>query len=531
MSSAAPLMTFPDLQTGLNFLGRVPLANPTQALPALRHFYTSLIRNPLPASAFLKLLEHARGALASVLEVNSRRFLSRSLPLGDAEDAALRETCDGWQLAANAYARCAQMDSGDDAEHADRIALILHRCVHYTGLIIHEHYLARREVPPGLWLDLYGYYASAEEWGIATRPVVDGLDSTTPSTHCAAALVTVLLTDLAGPYSYDVREIGLIRRWAAAWSPLVSIHHASVGDNLPHYVIDLMQEGGLKFSSELAPNNDQRYLDTSRLAIRLQEVLVQLKQRISPAQLGLGAEVTGVQCAHLLETLARPWTQAAAPRRFRRRPASGTARMAISFEAIHYLTSGAEFTQPQNLRQYSGAEFDRLFTFRHMVDPTQQLLIRRKDFDVPVDDWRVLNQSATGFRLDRTVAGQKLAHSQLIGLRPPDGDRFLLAQTHWLMQGLEGGLVAGVGVMPGVPVAIAARATGANVSFSEPYSRAFMLPEVPAMGAKQSLVLAQGWYHTGRVIEIFTDTAWRVKLTALIDRGVDFERVGYVLYG
>lgn len=527
--NASTMPRIPDLQTGLGYLSRLPLANPSQALPAIRQFYETLIRDPLPPKVFLQLLEQARLPLATVLETMSLRFHNMALPLGDIEEDAFAETVAGWQLAASAYARCAQNDAGRDPEHANRIALILHRCVHYLGLAIHEHYLARRELPPGIWLDLYGYYASAEEWGIATHPVTDPLDPNQTTTHCAAALITVLLTDLAGPYSFSVRDINLIRRWAALWSPLVSVHHASMGDSLPEYVVDLMQDVGVKYSQDLTPNNDQRRLDTSRLGIQIIQVQVQLKRHVSPSQLGLGQDVANAHCQQLLETLSRPWTQAASPRRFRRRPATGTARLAIGFEPIHYFVSGQAFSQPDSVRQYSRKDFDTLFTFRHMVDPTQQLEISKREIDYPTDEWQVLNQSANGFRLERSVAGQRLAHRQLVGLRPPDGERMILAKVHWLMQEHEGGLVAGIGVLTGAPVAVAARPVGLNVSPQEPYARAFMMPAIAAIRVGATLVLPQGWFQPDRVVEVFSESPWRAKLTALVEKGEDFDQVSYVL--
>ena len=66
-------------------------------------------------------------------------------------------------------------------------------------MIIVEHYRARREIPAGVWLDLHGYHASAEEWGVATYPLADALDPHGRSTHCMAAYVMALLMDVSGP--------------------------------------------------------------------------------------------------------------------------------------------------------------------------------------------------------------------------------------------------------------------------------------------------------------------------------------------
>jgi hypothetical protein len=61
-------------------------------------------------------------------------------------------------------------DSDDGDERCRPPGLILHRCIYYTGMAITEHHRARQELPAGVWLNLHGYYASAEEWGVATLP-------------------------------------------------------------------------------------------------------------------------------------------------------------------------------------------------------------------------------------------------------------------------------------------------------------------------------------------------------------------------
>ena len=96
----------------------------------------------------------------------------------------LRHQLEVFRLA-QAYARVAQgLEPGQDTP--ERLALILHRCLHYTALVMVEHYRARRELEAGLWLELHGYFGSAEEWGVATLPVADPEMPEHGQGHCAA---------------------------------------------------------------------------------------------------------------------------------------------------------------------------------------------------------------------------------------------------------------------------------------------------------------------------------------------------------
>lgn len=519
-----------DLETGFQILSRLPLANAQQAEVDINRFLDSLLQAPPPAHVYLQLLEQGRISLCFIEEDLARRYTHKPLPLGDTEEAAFRQVVATWLKAARAYAHCASLQGpGDGIDDAERLALILHRCIYYTGMAIIEHHRARRQLPPGLWLDLHGFYASAEEWGVATVAVADPLDPLGRSTHCGAALVALLLTDLAGPYSLSVRELSLVRRWANNWAPLVAIRPLSDGEALPDCVIDLMQDTGLVTASNNSRLENLRRLDTSQLALQLQRTRQQLQERLLPAQLGLGEDCTNNQCQRLLRRVQRPWTLVRAGRQFRRHHAAGVARVCSGFAAMHYYVSGKEFSQPENARIYSRREFDSLFAFRHMADPTQEPTAVQSQPGFTLDEWEVLDQCANGFRLLRSNAGRKLESGQLLALCPHDSNAHLLAQVAWARQEQNDCLVAGVAALPGRPEAVAVRSLAAESGRSEPFSRAFLLPAVPVVGAEATLILPLGWYHPLRVVDVYTDTLWQARLQRVLSDGSDFERVTFTV--
>jgi len=517
-----------DLTSGMQYLNSLPLANPVQAEQQLMIFINSLLAAPPHPLDLLTLLEQARIPLCFVEEEMARRYHNKPLPLADKEDECFRQVVEAWRRMAKAYALCARLEEPDhaDAEYVTMVATILHRCIYYTGMIILEHFRARRELPAGIWLDLHGYYETAEEWGVATIPVEDPLELERQSTHCAAAYVTLLLIDIVSPYSQSVRNLNLIRRWAGMWGALVSLHPVCDEIEIPPFVVELMRDCGLHptpYESEMGP--DTRRLDTSRLGLQINHMLSQLRQRVTPSQLGLGEDTAGHVIA-LLEQILRPWTQNAMPRKFRRFPTNGQARVCLGFEAIHFAVCGREFVQPDAASTYSRGEFDALFTFRQQVDPAQKLAIAPA-VSFPTDSWEVINHSANGFRIARSGAGQKVSHGQLMAICPHDGDHFLLAQVSWLMQEKGGGLVAGVAVLPGMPVAIGIRAAAAVAARSEPYGRAFLMPPVPAIKEEGCLVVPAGTYSASKVMDVYSDSAWQVRLKNILHRGSDFERVSF----
>lgn len=531
MTPPIPTMfSIPDFPTGSGIISRIPLANPQLAIHDLNRVLDSLLAAPPDQQTYFQLLEHARLPVTFVAEELAKRYLNKPVPFGDVEDAFFRQVVLLWLKTAKAYAHCAERSPPDSESFLpDRFATLLHRCLHFTGMAIVEHHRARREVPWGLWLDLHGYYGTAEELHLATLAIPDVLESHTCNTHCTAAYLAFILCDMAGDYSLSLRDQTLVRRWAGAWSALVGLQPVVAGETLPPFVIDLMQDIPLRPVADCLHTDQIRRLDTSRLAIQIGHLRQQLRQRIPPAQLALGDDCTPQQGARLLDLLARQWSQGRAARKYRRHATSGITRVCTGFEEMHFFISGKEFQQPENVRIYSRSDYDNLFSFRFQENPQQALQIQQEKMTATysVDTWEVVNQSANGFRLMRSVSGRKMVHGQLLALCPHDGGRFLLAQATWLMQESKGGLIAGIRALPGLPVAVCARPIEPGGEPNTPYQRAFLLPALASASAEQSLVLPAGWFRPGRIVEIFTDGAWRARLKNVLDLGPDFERVSF----
>lgn len=517
------------LDFGLDYLAGVKLINLAVAERQLAAFLDALLQNPPESGALLELLEALRAPLCFINEELARRYHNKMVPLAGDEEAAFRSVTTSWQKMCRAYGLCASLvrPAPEDPVFLKLMATILYRCIYYSGLILIEHYRARREQPAGIWLELHGYYASAEEWHIAYTPLTDPLENSVHATHCAAAYISLLLIDIASPYSHSVRNLNLLRRWAWMWAPLVSIAPLNGDNELPPYIVELLQDQALHPSVTLdGPARDARYLDTQRLHLQIQQTMGQLRQRISPEELGLGDE-NASRVGKLLEQLLRPWSQAASPRRFRRFPSSGAVRIATGFEGIYYHLENQAFEQPDTASAYSRADFDTLYTFRDQVDPAQALTIRPQA-EFPHETWEVINQSATGFRLIRQDSGQRLSHGQLVAVRPHDGNKYLLAFATWLMQEESGSLVAGLSILPGIPRGVPYRVVDPNVANLARFGPAFLLPPSPQT-EDESIILPAGQYRTGREIELFiNDRSRRVRMHRILRRQIDFERISVV---
>jgi hypothetical protein len=113
-----------------------------------------------------------------------------------------------------------------------------------------------------------------------------------------------------------------------------------------------------------------------------------------------------------------------------------------------------------------------------------------------------------------------------MAVRPAEGTSFFLGQVRWLTGTAEGELRAGIKLIPGAPAPIALRPTGLNEK-TERSLYGLALGAVPALEAPPSLVLPTGSFKPARVFGVQGEKPSSLRVTALIERGADFERVAY----
>ncbi|HTY03761.1 MAG TPA: hypothetical protein VMC81_08535 [Rhodocyclaceae bacterium] len=507
-------------------IAELPLTNVTLAYDALERLLQSIRQAPPDAIEYLGLLEAARDPLAFLQDTIAARYAAKPLPASDTEAVAFGRAVTLWRLMADSYARVAQIGAGR-ADVQRQLALICQRCIHYSGQVIIEYYRARREVLPGLWLELHGYHDTADEWGLSSDTVSEPLNAA-GVTSCAHTYASVLLVGLANPYGRTPRELAWIIRWSQAFAPLTAVRRPSEEGNVG-YGVDLMQDRGLLPVDQLPVTHSSRIFDTSALGSQVKLLFARLKAGESPANLGLGDDSSPQQAMRLLLQLYRPWCLAAMPRRFERKHASGILPVAYGAECIYFHVTGNDFTQPQHTRTYSRIDAEKLWTFRNQMDPTQPLHLRAAELGYALDTWDVTDQSLNGFRVTRRASGPRVEHGQLIALKPPGMDQFMLGHISWLILENNGQLEAGIHVLPGPAKGVGVRATGVGVSANEQYQRGFFVPPITALKEPISVIVPTGWYHPERVIEVFTDRPVLARLAELLARGPNFERCTFSL--
>jgi len=502
----------------------------TQAV--LAEMVSSLLQ-ALPApNQHLEVLEAARGQIAFVQSELAKRYASHPLPPDSTENATLRRVVALWLDLARSYAQIAHQDAAEGTL-GDQRPLLAQRRTSATGQVVLEYYRAHRALPPRIWNELHDCFAQAETRSIARIRVADPLNEVWKAQSAAEAHVAVLLVELANPFGRSEREFQWICRWAQRFAPYCGLQGEGEQDPKPTaYGLDLVRDHGLRPLGLLAAGPSLRRFDGARLAGQIQAVLTQFKQGVQPASLGLGADCPVDASTRLLLSLYRPWGLASAGRRFPRRGGRGSAELCGDWLAIGFHVQGKPFAQPVRLSGVRSLRSDiSLLTFGERApevepaSPEQQRRHQAEKLGFACERWDMADQSVSGFRLQQKPHTERLEHHQLVGIRPPDGERFLLGQISWLMYRDDGVMEAGVHVLAGLPEVIAARQVDLRAGGA--YQQAFLLPATPALKTPVSLVLPAGWFQPQRVVEIYRGKPAQVRLTELMLRGTNFDQVNF----
>jgi len=510
---------FTDASGCAKWLQTVPLINVGPAHVRLLGQLEELNTYKLAPAERLKILELMRDPVNFVQKELAKKFSSRPAPLAPPEREILKNVQTLWDALSAGYQHC--MQAIVDRSGNLSVALVCQRVLWCTGEKMVTCYQAYQDVGEQEWKVLHRVYALVEERGKTKEEVAHPVHKG-KETNCTETYAQVLLLDLANPGKLTPRQIELISQWLERWTRKVSIgrESADTGDAAP-LMVDLSGASGA--SHRPLEGDSARVLDIGELRGDLRKRAALLRRGETPAELGLGEDVTAALADSMLVMLYRRWCEDMQSRAHPRHGASGTTQTCLGMQAIHYFVSGRTFAAPVGSRQMSTKE--------HMEIATLGRLATRRDDDpattpnFPLETWQIRDESASGLRLERVDprASTRLVLGQLLGIRLADAKAFLLCTIKWLSVSTDFELRIGVQILPGVPQGIAIRPAGPT---TEPYTQAFLLPAFAPLQAPETLVTPAGWFKPKREIEV-AEREGRVRLLELIDRGADFERASF----
>jgi cyclic-di-GMP-binding protein len=507
-----------DLKSCEAWLARAALADPRHACMTLTSLLETLQDKPPADGDYLEVLERLREPVVVALAERSKKFSARPLRLSDAEREAFEQVLDLWRSLGAAYRHLLTGIGEAPNAHPQlrgKEALLAQRGLDCVVDLMLSHYRCRAELDPELWQDLHRLYRIVAASGHARETVPVGRKSKSVSSP-AEVYSRALLLALANPYTLSVRELTWARRWSAKWAYKVKFSEG--GQDC--FAVD--PESGAPPAWHAQAPKKLIAMETSDIRRSIRSRLKKIEAGEDPESLGLGNDCVLPDCARLLQTLAKSWTEQPTARQFSRRPTPGVAELSTGFEAIHVgITQRVFKDQPQQYSYTRKHQTEELYSYhgaaREQSSATATLTTER---------WEILDESAIGFRLRRTGPGERISQHQLVALRPEDGRAFILCDVRWLMTGVDQSLIVGLAVLPGVAQGVASRPVAGPNEAAHPYTQSFILPGVGDTVA--SLITPIGYFQPGRTVELrIEESLKRARLLEQLQRGYDFERSSF----
>ena len=497
-----------DLASCEDWLAHVVLTDTQHACSTLLTLLEEIEARPPRHSAYLQILERLRHHVAPVEEEQAKRFAGKPLPLSYDEATAFVHANGLWAAMLRAYARLlAAALNGKHLELKSSLARLFQRVLACAGEAIGTYVLARREFGADYWKVVNQAYAVSEARAAARETVADLSGESSPM----AAYAEVLMLQLSQPQHLSHRELGWTRRWVRRWAHKAVLSREALERGA--YAVDIAKDSGPAWANSSAGPATLRFLDLTRVARSIDARIQRLDAGAEPAALGLGSDCTRLAAQDLLKTLRGAWLDSPPARDFPRRASPSPMELVSGFAAIHHAIEGNAAAKSAGPSSYSYGEAERLHVFQgsEARDAREQGL----------ENWETLEESDDGFKLRRRTHGMRLAHRQLVALRPSGARQFILCHVDWLIEGPDQTLSIGARALKGVAKACAVRSSDRS---APKRADALMLPVAP--GLAPALVLPAGWYRRASELELELGNAIRrVTLAGLLEHGFDYDRV------
>jgi hypothetical protein len=227
----------------------------------------------------------------------------------------------------------------------------------------------------------------------------------------------------------------------------------------------------------------------------------------------------------LLLLLATQWCGVNNGRTEERSPSALKVMVSLSVAAMHFHLTGRAFRQPG--ARLSKREEDDMQMFGHVSERTERALLSQRSG--ALETWEIVNHSRSGMlsMCREPDAATRLSHNQLLGLRTATGRTFYLGVVQRILVDESGAVSIGLRVIPGTPTPIAAKNQGALTPEGRQFDRALLMSADEARKAPPSLIMAPNSFQPNGLVDLYIDAAKTVKMTSVLDRGLNFERIAF----
>lgn len=512
LSATPGLLKIADPAATRAFLAQLAAATPAQRQAQLLTQLRLLADTRIRGDQRLHILEALRDTALEAQHARSREYWGKPVPHDNDTREIFERSVALWRALADAYESLVADMAGAAPELAEDAGLICYRALRFTGFAMTAHNRAYHAVPGALWEQLHRLYAFAESAEVTATPVAEGAGSTSTVN---LAYLQIVLAQRASPEALSLQQMSTVDRALAQWVVLGRLSKEPTGVNSDFALaVDLGSAQGARRLKNLRGDN-LRHLDLEQISQELRQAAVALKTQ-SPSKLGFGA-ISREACEQLMLNLNTQWFAPGSGRSDERKSAPFNVMMSGTIAAMHFNISGKPFAPPDaglsSRARFEMAGFDR-------VDgPVGEASVRSRTLET----WTVVNQSPSGIlgKCGHLSNSTRLAHNQLLGLVAPNGSTYIGVAQRLLVE-TDSTIWLGFRLLRAKAHAVAARVS----DIATPYDRALLL-DATTGGEPPSILVNAGTYEPGRVLDMHDGRPHRIRLTALLDSGPNFERATY----
>ncbi len=521
-------LAFADPAEARAWIESLPQGQPADVNRALVTAIDAFVAASIDASTQLDVLEVLRPLVHVVQADLARRYRGSPAPLRREQVDVVEDILGLWKCLAGAYLHCALGGANRIRPRGPdkRQATALQRSLDTTARLIAEHYYAYRLPPGSVYESLNDMYRLGERLDLLRVPVTDPFQKRR-DTRCRDAWTRALLLDGCLPREHHHRELGIIYRLLEQWATRVRVvapTHPGP-ESIPPLYIDLSSACGLR--PQAGTGEGVRALDVSALASELRQLLALVRQGAEVPGVVLGTDMSRREFETLLLSLYRQWCEGGIRRMNERQPSEAMAHVSAGLLAAHFYLGRKPFEQPfgPGTLPARGTQSKGAHSMERIRVATDYLQAN----GIRAEQWRIRDESVSGLGMTRPhqEAGEPWINlGLLISVRPRGLNTTLVGTIRWMQEDEHKDLQLGIRLVPGIPVAIAARMADA-VEF-EP---AILMLPLPAANAPSSLLVMPGRLSPRMVIEIYREGIDRIEITALLESGGEFERFAFMPAG
>ncbi|MFM9967952.1 MAG: hypothetical protein ACKVQK_06080 [Burkholderiales bacterium] len=516
-----------DLASCDRWLARERITDSGRACSSFIALLDQLEDAPPDAKTFAQILERLRIPMHAALGEQTRRFACKALPLAAAEVATLRNARDLWLAQIRAWQRL-QRTALKTKQTESNLAHVMLRTLESIVGLMSTLLAARQQIQAEYWRWLHQSYALCEKETLLEVVVPD--ETGDGGLSCLQLYVRILMLHLANPATLSQREFDWVARWTNRWARKVTLSTAAERES--GLAVDLGGETGATWTHEFHGKMSIRFLHCATLRHSIRSRIKKLDAGATPADLNLGKDCPPSAARTLLEKLLNDWGDAPRARQFPRRDAAGKIELVSGFAGIRRALS-ADNQEDEDISpwRYTRQQVEEIHLFQRVAKG-----LGAQKTEANQEHWEILDESANGFGLRRSLVGSRLAHGQLVAVRPQGASQFIFCDVRWLSQSAENNaptlprgeakLCIGAKAMPGMPQACGVRSLADSPASGGAWSVAFVLSL--SKGLAPQIVLPLGWYQAEREVEIkFQQSRFRVRLEQILARGYDYQRVSF----